>query len=71
MLAANTAQAEPAPGGGRALVRAPGIGGMRSSHSAERWGRSDSGVPESPAPARKSAGEAPKFRITNGFLDRL
>jgi hypothetical protein len=27
---------------------AQGIGGMRSSHSAERWGRSDSEVPESP-----------------------
>jgi hypothetical protein len=32
---------------GKALG-AQGIGGMRSSPGAERWGRSDSGVPQSP-----------------------
>jgi hypothetical protein len=43
------------------LVRAQGIGGMRSSPGAPRWGRSDSGVPESPVFCGIAVKNAPKF----------
>jgi hypothetical protein len=40
------------------------IGGMRSSHSAERWGRSDSGVPESPVfgAERQRCAQIPNYK---------
>jgi hypothetical protein len=44
---------------------AQGIGGVRSSHGALRWGRSDSGAPQSPV-FGACAENAPKF-FTNPF----
>jgi hypothetical protein len=48
---------------------------MRSSHSAERWGRSDSGVPESPvflpaARAKKRAQIPARFVIFNISIEK-